>query len=619
MNSFVRSVFNTFSGTLKSFRRFPTSVCCALLFAVIAMIRIQLDWQQQKPYDFLLNCLHWALALGAIFSLAVVAAERRRFNRSKTFLSANLLGAAVVIITFFVLYLFSRAENPGNIYNKISSIASARVGIAILVSFIAFVIFAGNSKDRTGFSSSLFMTQKAFLIALLYGVVIMAGVSGVAGAIESLLYNDMSSKVYIYIATISGFLSFTIFAGYFPDLSKDRLDADRERAQKQPRFIEVLFGYIMVPIVLALTVVLLIWAVKTVLSGMDVSFSLLSGIAATYTLGGLWLHAMVIENESRLSLIYRRIYPVASLVILVFEAWAVVIQLGLSGLKTPEYIFILLWVLAAAGALLLLTKKAKAHKVIAIIACALAVFSVLPVVGYNCLPVADQVRRLEKLLTSSQILVNGILTPAASELDRSVREDITDAVLYIARSENNKLPEWFDKNLSQADVFRSKLGFKQTWADIYDEAPNPVEYHGLYRNYSPEAIDVSAYRWAFNLQYDQIVFGTPIKLNGENGLYSIYLSGFSDNTTAPSIKITLGDLVVLESSTQGYIDELISKYPPQQTRLPLITSADLTLRLEGTGINALLVFRFVSVYLNSSGEIESVSLDLQSIYIDELG
>ena len=55
--------------------------------------------------------------------------------------------------------------------------------------------------------------------------------------------------------------------------------------------------------------------------------------------------------------LYRSVYPIAALVILAFEAWAVIVRLMESGLKTTEYVFILIWVLAAVGSILLLTMR----------------------------------------------------------------------------------------------------------------------------------------------------------------------------------------------------------------------------------------------------------------------
>lgn len=393
MRVFTRSILQVFKGAVKAFQTFPATIACALAFAIVTMIRIQLDWPQQEAHNFLFNCLHWALALGAIFSLAAITAAKSRFNQARAFLLANLLGVAAAAATFLALYLYGGTDpsQGESRFAVVSGLAAARVSAAILVSFMAFIILAGYPKGQSDFSRSFFMTHKAFFIALIYGLVIEGGTSGVAGAIQALLYQGMSSKVYMHLGTLSGFLAFTIFVGYFPDFRKGQHDEHREVAQKQPRFFEILFEYILIPIVLALTAVLLIWAGKTILSGMGSSFMRISGIATAYTIGGIWLHILVTHYETGLAKFYRRIYPLAALVILAFEAWALLIQLQRSGLKMPDYYFIVIWIGALASAVLLLILKAKAHPAIAALICALAVFSVLPVVGYQALPVTAQV------------------------------------------------------------------------------------------------------------------------------------------------------------------------------------------------------------------------------------
>jgi hypothetical protein len=292
MNKWKQSILKIAKDSGEAFQTFPATMICAVAFALVTIVRIQLDWPQQEPYNFLFNCLHWSFALGAIVSLALITAVQSRINTKKAFLYANIAGLAAVAATFVGLYYFGAGDPilTGARYLVVSNIAAARVTAVMVVSLLAFIVLAGQPKEQSDFAKSFFMTHKAFFIALIYGGVILAGTTGVAGAVEALLYNDMSSKVYMYISTLVGLVAFTIFVGYFPDFHKGEADEHRETAQKQPRFIEILLGSILVPIVLALTVVLLIWAVKTIAGGQDAAFYRLYRIAAAYTLGGIWLH-----------------------------------------------------------------------------------------------------------------------------------------------------------------------------------------------------------------------------------------------------------------------------------------------------------------------------------------
>ncbi len=67
MNVVMASISQVFKGSIKAFQTFPVTIGSALAFAVVKMIRIQLDWPQQEPYKFLFNSLHWAFCFGSHF------------------------------------------------------------------------------------------------------------------------------------------------------------------------------------------------------------------------------------------------------------------------------------------------------------------------------------------------------------------------------------------------------------------------------------------------------------------------------------------------------------------------------------------------------------------------
>jgi len=614
-NIFTKSISQIFTGAVKAFRTFPVTIACALGFAIVTMIRIQLDWQQQAPNNFLFNCLHWSFALGAVFSLAAITYARSRFEVGKAFKWANAAGAVAVAVTFLMLYMFSASHTNqyDTTYVTVSVIAASRVGVAMLVSMVIFVILAASPKEQSDFERSLFMTQKAFFIAAIYGVVIMAGTSAVASAFQALIYQGMSYKVYQYIGTIVGFLSFTIFIGYFPDFTKGKTDEKREAAQKQPRFVEILFEYIIVPIMLALTAVLLIWAGRSILTGQKVPFEEVAGISASFAVFGIWLHVMVTRLESGLAKFYKRVYPFTALLILAFEAWALAVQLGKSGMKDTEYFFMLLWIIAVAASVLLIAMKAKSHAVIALITCTLAVFSVLPLVGYNALPVASQVSRLEKLLVSQNMLQDGKLVPAEKEPDVTVRESITDALNYLANAQDAQLPAWFDRKLSESDTFKKELGFDQTWPAV--ENPGGGQYTGTYLTLPNGPIDISGYKWVVNMNNEGKGDYTAT-VKGDKGTYTFHWT-MSQQNGLPTLRIDLDGKVILEKSMKEYADGIAAKYPPGKQTNTTGTLDDMTLKLETQELSLFLVFTNVQINVDSQQDTINYYFNLGQIYMNE--
>ncbi len=619
MNFFTRSITKIFEGAAKAFATFPAAILCASAFTIVTMIRIQLDWSQQEPYNFLFNCLHWAFASGAVFSLAAITAAQSILNHKRAFLIANLIGVSAAATIFLMLYFLGGTQSDISEprYAVISTIAAARVSVVILISLLIFIIIAAYPKTQSDFARSFFMTQKSFIIALIYGLVIMGGASGVAGAVQALLYHGMSEKVYMYLGTLTGFLAFTIFLGYFPDFRKGIIDKHREVAQKQPRFIEILLGYILIPILLALTIVLLIWAGRTIVSGTWPVFLQLSRIAIAYSFGGLWLHIMVTHYESGFAHFYRKIFPFAALIILAFEAGALLTQLGKYGLKITEYYFILIWIIAVTAAILLLLLNSKAHQPIVLLACALAVFSVLPFVGYHALPVSAQVDRLEKLLVSQRMLEGNQLSPATSEPDLAVRESITDAVHYIAYAEDAKLPIWFDKELKESDVFKSALGFEPVWPEPKNDYKNGnSNYLGTSLNLKSEAIDVSNYQWGIPLQESYERKGRSATIRSEKGVYEINWK-IDSTDDIPSLEIKLNDHVILAQDMSSFIDQISAKFPPGQSEPKEASPDDMSLILETKEITVLLVFNNIEISISPQEDHINYWLNLNALYLKE--
>ncbi|NLK01074.1 MAG: DUF4153 domain-containing protein, partial [Clostridia bacterium] len=236
----IKSISKTMKRAANSFRAYPSAMFSALAFSIVTMIRIQMDWPQQEAYNLLFNSLQYSLALGAIFSLTAVAAAKSKINSTKSFITANSLGIAVGAVTFLLLYFFGGMKPTQDTARivRLTTLAETRVMVAMLVSLLGFIVIVGYRGGKSDFSRSFFMTHKAFFTALLYGVVILAGGSAIAGAVQALLYKGMSGKVYMHISTIAGFLAYGIFIGYFPDFSKGASKRRLEKAQDQPGFIK---------------------------------------------------------------------------------------------------------------------------------------------------------------------------------------------------------------------------------------------------------------------------------------------------------------------------------------------------------------------------------------------
>jgi len=329
---------------------------------------------------------------------------------------------------------------------------------------------------------------------------------------------------------------------------------------------------------------------------MQVEFVQLYSIAAAYTVGGLWLHAMTIRNESKPAKIYRIVYPIASFVILIFEAWAVIYQLLNTGLKDTEYVFIVLWLLAFFGSVFILAKKLRAHVFIALTACLLAVLAVLPVVGYRDLSVTVQVNRLEKLLVSQGMLTDDTLSPAVTEPEESVRIAVTDAVDYLIDEEGAKLPAWLDADAISEKGFEQVFGFEQVWAETEEPDTPEMTSRGIYLSLSSSALPIGDYDWAVRFQ----AYGSDsVSFAGGNGEYVVDWIMDSESEV-PSIRISLNGQVMVEQSLESYFDGLTDRYGLTAKDSIAGDLSNMSISFETDSFSALLVLNSAQFSLNTA-------------------
>ncbi len=596
MENIGLSVRKVFQNAGRAFTNYPVVLGSALIYVVAFAVSLNLDYGiERQQYDLLLSSIWLATALGAAFGLAAITRSRTRKGTSSSFRTANILTAGVGILVFIILYFFSgvQAENPYSgtaaVYQVLHPLATYRVLAAIAVSILAFLLFASHPDEDRDFSRSLIMTIKAFFQGLLFGIVSYLGAAAVVIAIDSLI-TRVPQNMYGYIAAFSGFLGFAILVGYFPDFKKGAEDDKLVAAREKPRFLEVLLDYILVPVMLAFTLVLLLWALLTIFSGMNTNFTTLYSISTGYAAAGLILHVLVTHSETGIARLYRKVFPLAVLPILAFEAWALILQVNQTGIRTMEYLFILGWIVTLNAAVLLILRQYKAHPLIVYVISGALIFAVLPLVGFGELPVITQMSRLERLLLSQDMLQNEQIVPGSEEIPENVREDISKTVDYLAFVPYAEYPEWFDKEALRTNDFERIMGFRNTVSQPgYSDA-----YWNLQMIPNSQVIDVRDYQWNVLAGGRGDPFMDSATFTGEKGQYTVVWE--SDGKQGiPTMTMLLNDEPILEEDFLGFIDEVKAIYPAGRSDPSEQTSDKLNWYLETDEVELVFIIRLLQI------------------------
>lgn len=606
MESLQLRMDRVFKGARNSFSRFPAAIVSAIVISVIAVIKIKMGWHNQKPYALLFDSIQMAFLLGAVFSMASAVFYEISSGKEKSFfMLINIAGILLAGISFLLLYFFG--EKIGDDKTAyLSSVAVARVSVGIFISGVAFVYII--SKAVESFSDSFFITHRAFIVSGIYGLVMMLGVSGVLGAFQALIYKDMTYRMYQYLGVAVGLLSYLIFLGYFPKFGEVKDESEIAKVKERPRFIVVLLDYIVIPIMVALTVVLLIWSVRVIFKGVDTTFNGLSGIASSYVIVGIWLHIMVAKHESKIAGFYRKIYPVAGILILAFEAWALYVQISQFGLQTAEYSFLIIWVFALISVVLLmvLAYEDGAYRKIAVTAVVLSIIWVLPIVGYQDVTFNSQVKRLEKLLLNNEFLVGGEIVAKDETIDYEIKEEITSAVQFIAYSDKVATPSWFREDMNDYDVFRETFGFQKT----FGRHPGQSQYSSMDFRLDADVVDISEYDLSLNIEFH----GEEEYSKKLGGSYEILISNYY--AQAPTITVKHEDRVIVEKGMGEHFANLMSDYPQEVPEVNLPYD-DMNMVIEAEDLEVLVVFKMINMHMDKETNHTDYYVEFQGVYVKD--
>ncbi|MEA4890628.1 MAG: DUF4153 domain-containing protein [Clostridiaceae bacterium] len=601
MNKFLTSIGRIFQGGARSFARYPASLAGALVIAVAASILIHLD---TTGSDKLLHSLQLGFLLAALLCLAFTVLTTTRTTKIWPFIAANLAGLLLGGGVFLWLYL-----QPGDI----RTIDAVRIIAASAVAFWLFLLAISRDSSRSDYNQAAFMVLKSAMIAMIYALVIFLGLTFITFTIKSLLYNDLSEKVYQYLGVWCLFGWFALFLGYFPSFQRDKPDDQLETAQKQPRFIFILFTYVLIPLMTIMAFVLLLWAGRILFAGEWPAFEQLAAIFSVYTLFGIFLMLMVSHDTNPPARWFRRIFPYTALIFLAFEAYALIKQIQVDGLETSSYFVAVLWLYALVCSILFLFLKIPRYRLTAWLAILMTLLVVLPFTGYYELPVRAQASRLQAVLQRNGMFGGGHIAAASGDISDADEYAITRTTEFLLQSENYRPAAWFSDTIDSMTDFKTVYGFQPR----YNDGANTgvwTKSHYVELSLPDGVTQISDYQYAIHLSGYQEP-GQPVTVVGKQGTYQISLVQSNQNTS-PVLVVTRDGSEILRQDMAEFLDTLAERYPDQTSKETSVPYEEMVLSAEQGGIRLLLVFENISINWEE-GASRYYNVYLNSIYLSE--
>jgi len=372
--------------TLKVFLRFPLQVFLTIIATCICWYLIDVKNYRGALQINLSKFLFISNLALTLLLASDLFAEAKKYNPTRKWI-LRFLALLICVGLYFTL---NPSQNEADIYRFIL------LGFAfhLLASFSPFI---GNN-NLTGFWHYNKILFLRFLTAVLYSVVLYAGLAIALAAIDGLFDVTVNYQIYLKLLALVGICFTTVFflAGLPDDF--DALNSN----QTYPKGLKIFTQYVLIPLVTIYLAILLVYEIKIILSWQlpkGLVSTLILGYAVFGILSLLLIYPIKNNDGNGWMKLFSRFFYVMMLPLVVLLILAIVKRVGSYGITEPRYYLIILALWLTAITIYFLLSKNKNIKIIPISLCILAILSIYGPQSAFSVSKISQISRLKNLMS----------------------------------------------------------------------------------------------------------------------------------------------------------------------------------------------------------------------------
>ncbi len=582
MRRLLMTVARMLQGFSQAAVRFPLTVLCLFGSTALTCYMISLH----STPDLLVQKLMFVFLVGAMLGITAQFAVER-FPR----VPGQRLGVYVAAAALGLGYYLIIAPAT-----TIDYWVGARTAVAVFSLFSAFV-WLPSFREKFDFNSAALIHFKSALTSVLYAAVLSAGLAALFAAVDILLF-DIDSDLYGYMLAIVWLLFATIhYLSLLPRFNSQEL-TDRvaaEEASQYPRILEILVSQIAIPLVAAYTLVLFSYFVKIAVTR-NWPIGQLGPMILGYSAAGLLIYVLASRLSNRLAVFYQRVFPKVLIPIVIMQLVSVYIRLQAYGVTESRYYVALSGILALVIGIVLSRRAVTKNGIIALLAAGFAIFSVIPPVDAFTVSRVSQVARLEQMLQSAGILVDGQLH-AKADADLTVRLEATNILNYLDQRGHLQRVSWLPAGFQPYRDMRAALGFEPTYTYMTE---NGVSW---FLNLEPQnALPVADYDVLLQLSTfrSQSAESREFTVGGKG--YRVVLQRASRHEAIVSVQNAAGQSL-LSTGLEEFVNELSGPVKQSKEMLPV---EQMSLDVAGEGYRLRIIFQSVHATYGSSDDRDGI-------------
>lgn len=537
-----------FNSIKNTFKRFPFTIISAIL-ATIFLILSTFDEYAEAYNDRIMS-----FGLVFVFGIFLYAFIKlfneglRNYYDLKNLKNNNLFKILSYVITLPILYGIYELVYQEN--KVLAFYDNNFIYFTLIAALVVGTSFVGKFNYHKDFVAYVAKILKAFIISNIYSFIVFVGISGIIFALNSLFKFNFESTVYLRVAIFS-FILFNVVT-FFSDFPKVR---DSFTDYKYPKAFRILLVYIITPIVIIYTAILLAYFVK-ILVLWQIPNNLIVNLVIWFASFSI-VYLFFLSRVDSITFInkFKIVFPFTLFPLLGMMFFAIYLRIKEYGMTENRYIVIAVGLWIFLSLIYYIFYRENSNISIPIFLSVIILITGLGPASATSLSIRSQNARFEKLLRDNKMIAGEEIKPNIS-IESEAKSQIVDIVSYMVRTDRVDKLSYMPKDFKlNEDSFTKLFGFSNII-----ESKNYLGYS--YTDNLPTDrelgfdIDIEGYKhliYVYSL--DDVVSSGNYKFEKDKKEIKIYKKSKSDYKTIMTIDLAkLRDNLKLLYKTKDRIE-----------------------------------------------------------------
>ena len=441
-----------FNSIKNTFKRFPFTIISAIL-ATIFLILSTFD-EYAEAYN------NKMLSLGLVFVFGIfLYAFIKLFNEGlrnyydlKNLKNNNLFKILSYVITLPILYGIYELVYQEN--KVLAFYDNNFIYFTLIAALVVGTSFVGKFNYHKDFVVYVAKILRAFIISNIYSFIVFVGISGIIFALNSLFKFNFGSSVYLRVAIFS-FILFNVVT-FFSDFPKVR---DSFTDYKYPKAFRILLVYIITPIVIIYTAILLAYFVK-ILVLWQIPNNLIVNLVIWFASFSI-VYLFFLSRVDSITFInkFKIVFPFTLFPLLGMMFFAIYLRIKEYGMTENRYIVIAVGLWIFLSLIYYIFYRENSNISIPIFLSVIILITGIGPASATSLSIRSQNARLEKLLRDNKMIAGEEIKPNIN-IESDAKSQIVDIVSYMVRTDRVDKLSYMPKDFKLSeDSFTKLFGF----------------------------------------------------------------------------------------------------------------------------------------------------------------